>query len=75
MRNANHVVLPTIIDEPGRYLTRNGEIVVIAKIDRSYGASYAAHGSYPNKVEDRWDVSGRLYPSMLSNNDIIQKGG
>ena len=71
MRNVSHVVLPTIISEPGNYLTRCGEIVNIESIIPN--TAYGACGKYPNQVEDRWDVCGRLYPSILSNNDIVKK--
>jgi hypothetical protein len=68
MRHANHVALPIVITEPGKYRTRCGEIVTIETV-RQYDAS----GRYSNQIPDTWDLSGRLYPSTLSDNDIIRK--
>jgi len=71
MRHANHVVLPTIITETGDYLTRGGEVVNITSIV-PYSA-YGATGTYHCNIIDHWDVSGRLYPNMISDNDIVER--
>lgn len=71
MRNANYVVLPTIITGPGQYVTRGGETVTITSVRPGNGEPYAAQGGYANGVEECWDVSGRLYPNILSDNDIV----
>jgi hypothetical protein len=71
MRNANYVVLPTIVTGPGEYVTRCGERVTINEVRPGRGEPYAAQGVYANGVEEAWDVSGRLYPTILSNNDIV----
>lgn len=77
MRNANFVVLPTIIKQPGQYRTRSGEIVTIVKVaqrhpDSAVSPCYAAKGNYPCGIKEHWDVSGRIYPSMKSGNDILE---
>lgn len=77
MRHANHVVLPTIITGPGPYVTRCGETVTVSHVDRHPRSSldrgpYAAHGSYHGQVAESWDVSGRLYPNVMSGNDIVR---
>jgi hypothetical protein len=79
-----HHELPCIIDAPGRYETRCGEIVAIETIDKIPGTDiprtryYACRGYYtstfpsPN-IAESWHVSGRLYPRIQSPNDIVRK--
>jgi len=68
MRHVNHIGKPTIIDEPGIYRTRCGELVTVNKV-----VEHVACGEYPNGIPDTWDVNGRLYPSSESDNDIVSK--
>jgi hypothetical protein len=68
MRNANHVVKPHVIIALGAYLTRCGETVVVDRIDRGY-----AYGRYPNGINESWDICGRLFPTMLSDNDVVKR--
>lgn len=63
---------PTIITEPGKYLTRAGQTVFIDRI-MPYGP-YAALGRYlPNNISETWDISGRTEPYNESPNDIVSK--
>lgn len=68
MRNVNHVTLTVIIDNPGQYATRAGETITVKTISKGF-----ASGNYSNGIADKWDVSGRLYPHILSKNDIVSK--
>lgn len=70
MRLAQHVGLPTIISKPGYFITRCGEVVEIESIDR-----WMAKGKYDNGVVETWDISGRLLPSVESQNDIMYAEG
>lgn len=65
------ITLPTIITEPGRYLTRSGEKVNIFQANTKH--VFGCIGKYPEGIEDRWHKSGRLYAHTLSPNDIISK--
>ena len=64
------ITLPTIITAVGEYVTRNGEIVTVESIDNH---SFSCSGRYSNDIDESWDKTGRLYPTTLSDNDIIEK--
>lgn len=70
MRFVQHIILPTIVTRPGRYVTRCGEVVTVERITTGLHAS--AYGYYSNGIEERWDACGRLLPHSLSKNDIVQ---
>ena len=65
--------LPTIIDTPGQYLTRKGDVVNIEKTSRRN--KFHCLGTYPCGIQDGWHHSGRLYCdySTISQNDIVAK--
>jgi hypothetical protein len=64
------VVLPTIIDGPGRYVTRCGEAVEVTNVTNYHykRGRYLACGT-----PEIWHNSGRIFAGQLSNNDIISK--
>jgi hypothetical protein len=64
------VVLPTIIVEPGSYVTRSGEVVSVSAVSRGYG--FTCDGLYPNGVRERWHRSGRISASRETANDIVR---
>jgi len=65
-------LLPVIVDEPGNYMTRAGEVVHIYQTGKS--ATYALNfGNYPNGVDESWHQSGRIFCGRECNNDIIGK--
>jgi hypothetical protein len=68
---ASLVALPTIIDQPGEYLTRAGEVVRIGDVSAAH--DFGCIGTYHCGPEDHWHRSGRLYASSLSRNDIVSK--
>lgn len=69
------VLLPTVIDSPGRYRTRGGEIVIIDTAPTHI--RHHAHdcfGTYEAEgIRDRWHRSGRIYAGMECENDIVGK--
>lgn len=74
MRLASHVALPTIITEPGEYVTRCDEVVTVTDIEKLYGhVPQRGYGHYHNDAQtlESWDISGRLLPHSLSDNDIV----
>lgn len=77
MRTLND--LPTIIDGPGEYLTRDGGRVTIHDVDGK--GTFSARGSkwkvYRGKWRPRlygiWHTSGRYLPLREDENDIVSK--
>jgi hypothetical protein len=65
------VTLPVIIDAPGQYLTRCGEIVTVRRTSMRNG--FECTGEYSSGVVEAWHRSGRLYSSLTSRNDIVAK--
>lgn len=65
------VTLPLVIDSPGEYLTRCGEIVLIDLVSTKH--NFGCVGVYASGLLDRWHKSGRLYFDARSDNDIVQK--
>jgi hypothetical protein len=67
------VTKPVVIDEPGVYVTRAGELVDILKASARYDFNCRGQYRQTPTVTDRWHKSGRLYPTILCANDIVQK--
>lgn len=67
------VNLPVIIDEPGKYVTRCGDVVTVTKVSSRHDIN--CHGYYGEryKTKERWHKSGRLYATTESFNDIVSK--
>jgi len=66
------VSLPFIIDEPGKYVTRGGNLVTITKVSRMH--DFNCCGFYDGfDIKDRWHKSGRSYSSVVCGNDIVSK--
>jgi len=71
-----HITLPRIVDGPGTYITRGGDLVTIERISTSRGFGYQnrADGSYSNGIAESWSCrGGRVLPFYLSQNDIVSK--
>lgn len=67
--------LPTIIDAPGKYRTRCGEVVEVTVIS-PYGSSTAPRciGLYSDgETLETWRTCGRVFAGQESQNDIIGK--
>lgn len=66
------VTLPRVITEPGRYLTRAGEIVTITVTSSKHDLGNA--GYYEKcGTPDHWHHSGRIFASRETPNDIVSK--
>lgn len=66
------VILPTVIDKAGRYVTRRGETVVVDSVSRRYRAEFGCDGRYDNGVSEAWHKSGRLLAGTETANDIVR---
>lgn len=77
MANASYfvplVVLPTVIDGPGSYFTRRGEVVDIACASRWH--DFGCVGTYSCGTTERWHKSGRLFASKTTLNDVVARNG
>lgn len=62
---------PVIIDEPGNYTTRSGEVVTITAVSTRH--DFACTGTYQNGTKEGWHKSGHLYVNQGSQNDIVKK--
>lgn len=60
---------PAVVTRPGEYLTRGGEVVVVESVEPR--GPYGVRGRYRDGVKDTWDMTGRLLPGTLSQNDIV----
>src|ERR1700730_2147777 len=65
------LVLPVVVDGPGIYRTRAGAQVKIFSI--SVRGAYRCHGEHDCGTQDRGSVSGRLFPFVDSDHDLVQK--
>lgn len=68
---ASLVTLPTVIDGPGEYLTRSGEVVTIHTATPNH--TFGCVGTYSDGVIDGWHKSGRVFAMRETINDIISK--
>lgn len=64
------VTLQTVITAPGRYVTRSGEEVVVAKVSDNH--DFGCRGAYSGGATEGWHKSGRLYFGKTCNNDIVR---
>ena len=69
-RSVSLIILPTVIDKPGLYVTRINEVVEIESVGKN---AYGARGRYSNGVYESWDISGRILPYSKTDNDIVRK--
>jgi hypothetical protein len=65
------VTLPVVIDGPGYYVTRSGEVVTVAKPSLKH--AFDCIGAYGNDVAESWHKSGRLLASRETANDVVAK--
>lgn len=68
---ASLVWRPTIIDEPGQYVTRGGEVVTVHAV--AGRGTFPCTGQYPTGQRECWHKSGRLFFGQESSNDIVRK--
>jgi hypothetical protein len=65
------VALPVLVDQPGLYRTRVGDVVRIDEVSRAH--DFGCLGSYASGIRENWHHSGRLYASVECGNDILQR--
>lgn len=64
------VTLPTVITEPGEYVTRCGELITIHKASSRH--CFGCHGVYQNGIVESWHHSGRILADRETANDIVR---
>lgn len=65
------VTLPVIIDAPGLYRSRGGEVVSVRVVSDKH--DHGCLGVYPCGTLEGWHKSGRIFAGQLSDNDIVSK--
>lgn len=65
--------LGVVINGPGEYLTRSGEVVTIEGIQP--GLLFKCVGAYADGTRENWHPSGRLLPGRETQNDIVREAG
>lgn len=68
---ASVVNLPIIVIEPGQYVTRAGETIVITAVSMRH--DFGCKGTYPNGIHESWHRSGRIFTGQECSNDIVSK--
>ena len=63
--------LPDIIDEPGKYVTRCGEIVTVHTVGTGR-TSCECRGMYPDSVMEKWNVTANCKPLTKSQNRLTR---
>jgi hypothetical protein len=56
------------VAHPGRYVTRKGNTVVVVRIHADW-----AYGHYACGLPESWYISGRIYPYIECDNDIVRE--
>ncbi len=67
------VSLACVIDAPGNYLTRSGEVVSITQVSQKYAHDFGNVGTYSGGIVDQWHRSGRIFAGTETQNDIVGK--
>ena len=62
---------PVVIDGPGHYVTRSGEVVTVTKSSRKH--DFGCVGAYGNDVAESWHKSGRILASRETANDVVAR--
>lgn len=65
------ICLPVLIDAPGQYITRGGDVVTITHT--SVRHDFRCCGTYSNGIAEGWNKTGRLYFGVESINDIVRR--
>ena len=60
---------PRVINAPGKYLTRGGEIVTVDTVEPGMHTFY--RGSYSCGIKESWHNTGRIFSRTDSQNDIV----
>lgn len=62
---------PDVIDNPGKYVTRCGEVVEVDVVSKKH--DFKCRGKYSCGTAEGWHKSGRLYFGQECDNDIVGK--
>lgn len=66
------VTLPTIITEPGQYITRCGETVTIDRTSSKHDfGNIGFYGIDEATITECWHRSGRINATRETNNDVV----
>lgn len=68
------VLLPIVVTEPGKYITRCGDTVLIEQTSGRH--DFGNRGFYDatgERITDSWHRSGRVNASRESNNDLVAR--
>lgn len=68
---ASLVPLPTVITEPGQYVTRANEVVTVSTVSTKH--DFGCHGHYSQGISEHWHKSGRILFGMETCNDIVKR--
>lgn len=60
--------LPPLITQPGRYVTRSGEVVQVDDTSNTHWK----RGAYPCGTAETWNRSGRIFSGRETPNDIVR---
>lgn len=71
--STSFILLPTIITEPGEYITRSGNRVAVYTTAARAGSPFNCYGHYADGNVETWHESGRLYFGQECANDIVRK--
>ena len=66
---ASLVTLPTLIDAPGSYVTRDGKVVSVSAVSDRH--DFGCVGTYRNGIRESWHRSGRILATSETANDIV----
>lgn len=64
--------LPAIVNEPGEYLTRGGERVMVERVSARH--DFNCVGQYASSsIAERWHKTGRIMATSETANDIVKR--
>lgn len=66
-----HYLLPVLVEAPGPYLTRGGDIVRVKAVVGPGVFTAWARGEYEDGTPEAWRTSGRIFQNIESPNDIV----
>ncbi len=66
-----HYLLPVLVEAPGDYLTRRGDLVRVSAVVGPGVFAARVLGEYGDGVRESWRTSGRVFYGVESPNDIV----
>lgn len=68
-----YALQPRVVTGPGEYETRGGRTVRIHTVAER--GLFCCEGVHDCGTPDRWPLSGRIFPTLLSEHDLVRKLG